>query len=395
MKKIIVFGSTGSIGKNTLDVIDKHKKDFKIIGLAAGSNWKLLLKQINKFKPKIAYIENEEAYNKLNKKLLTNTKLFTYHNIKDDSKSHYNYHLNRKKSLNDFFSYIDYNMVLNSAVGLAGLIPSLETVTRGKDLLLANKESLVTAGHIIMDIAKKKNVKILPIDSEHSAIFHILKGINKNEIKRIIITASGGPFFKRNINNPNIAQVLDHPTWKMGKKLTIDSSSMMNKAFEVMEAHHLFDMPYKKIDAIIHPESIIHSMVETVDGEIYAQLGRTDMKHPIQNALTYPKLLKNKYQHLDLFKLKSLNFYKIEKKKYPVFYLALNCGVKGGSYPVVLNSANDVVTNYFLSGKIKYEDMYKLIKKAINKFPYSKINKIDDIFIIDEQVKNYLQKQVK
>lgn len=370
-KKIFIAGSTGSIGVSALSIIDKlnaagHR--FSVEGLAAGSNYRRLRQQILKYMPKAVYIGDSDLYTRLKKEFV---KISFF-------------------SSGDFDGAINKSapeIVLNGVSGSAGIFPTLAAVKRGVILALANKESLVMAGTVVLKEAAKSGTKIIPVDSEHSAVFQILRGIKNCAVEKIILTASGGPFLHRPNLNPTAAQALSHPTWKMGKKISIDSATMMNKGLEIIEAHYLFNLPYKKIEAIIHPQSLIHSMVETCDGEIYAQIGHNDMRFPIQNAFTYPDICYSPLKRLKLWELKELTFIKPDMKKYPLFQLALTCAEKGGSAPVVLNAANEAAVNLFLAGKIQFCDIYRIVYRALSRHTRKIRADIHEIIELDSEIK--------
>ncbi|HMB01911.1 MAG TPA: 1-deoxy-D-xylulose-5-phosphate reductoisomerase, partial [Spirochaetota bacterium] len=305
-KKVFLLGSTGSIGKNTLKSISHLNKlghDFKITGLAAGSSLALLKRQIARFHPGVVYIKSESGCKSL-KKNFPRLKIFS-----------------GREGLQAALAAGDFDLFVNSIVGSQGLVPTLTAITKKADIALANKESLVAGGQLVKKALHKHRVNLIPVDSEHSAVFHILKGVAPANINKLIITASGGPFFFKPVKNPSPEQTLAHPTWKMGPKITIDSATMMNKGFEIIEAHYLFDLSYDMIETVIHPQSLIHSMVESKDGEIYAQLGKNDMRLPIQNALTYPVIEKNMVKPLKLWETKALSFFKPDFKKFPLLKL--------------------------------------------------------------------------
>ncbi len=378
-KKIFLLGSSGSIGVNALNCIrylnkSKEAGSFKLVGLAAGNNYKQLEKQIVEFSPKVAYIHSTKGYEYLRKKY---PKLKLY---------------SGESGIIQAMENISFDMCLNALVGSAGLIPTLKAVELGADIALANKETLIMAGDIVVKAIKKKKVKLIPIDSEHAAIYHILKGIKPAELEKLIITASGGPFFFKDIKNPSIEETLNHPTWKMGKKITVDSATMMNKGLEIIEAHYLFDVPFDKIDTVVHPQSIIHSMVETIDGEIYAQIGNNDMRHPIQNALTDPILVKNPLKKCRLWELGSLTFFKHDFSKFPMLKLAYECGRRGGTSLAAMNAANEGAVGLFLHGKIAYKDIYKKVKKEVDSHPYQKKPSVDYILKLDADIKQRLIK---
>ena len=379
-KKIFLLGSSGSIGVNTLNCLrylneNKKSKSFKIMGLAAGSDHQQLEKQIAEFSPKVAYIQSPKGYDYLKNKF---PKLKLY---------------SGKTGILEAMEQVSFDMCVNALVGSVGLLPTLKAVEKGADIALANKETLIMAGDIVKKTIDKKKVKLIPIDSEHAAIYQLLKGIKKSELEKLIITASGGPFFFKNIKNPSIEETLNHPTWKMGKKITVDSATMMNKGLEIIEAHYLFDVPFDKIDTIVHPQSIIHSMVETIDGEIYAQIGYNDMRHPIQNAITNPSLVKNPLKKCRLWELPELTFFKHDFKKFPMLNLAYECGEQKGTALAAMNAANEGAVDLFLQGKISYKDIYKRVKREVDRHPFRKQPSVDYILKLDDNIKERLKKE--
>ena len=321
MKKITILGSTGSIGLSTLDVIKKNPGRFQVIALAAGQNVKLLKKQIEIFKPKIISVGTKEAALKLRQDLALNNKIKIFYD---------------KEGLNEIASFPAADIVVSAISGAAGLMPTLAAIDAGKDVALANKETMVMAGEIVNRRAKQKKVKIIPVDSEHSAIFQCLQGEKIENLKRIILTASGGPFLNFNLNElkkVKLSQALKHPRWKMGKKITIDSATLMNKGLEVIEAKWLFNLDIGNIDVLIHPQSIVHSMIELIDGSVLAQMGIPDMRIPISYALTYPERIINDFSSLNLLATEKLEFRQPDIKKFPCLRFAYEAGICGGTTP--------------------------------------------------------------
>ncbi|MFH1714619.1 MAG: 1-deoxy-D-xylulose-5-phosphate reductoisomerase [Elusimicrobiota bacterium] len=374
MKTIAVLGSTGSIGTMTLDVITKLK-NYKVIALSAYKNIPLLKKQIQRFRPKEIVIFDSEAKDKFikNEKALIKKFNLRVHTGVDG--------LNRIASLKGL------DIVLVAVVGAIGLEPIFSAIRNKITVALANKEPLVIAGSLIMKEAEKYQTRILPVDSEHSAIFQCLLGENPNNIKRILLTASGGPFYKfteKQLKSINVKDSLKHPRWKMGPKITIDSATLMNKGLEVIEAHHLFGVPLNKISVVIHPQSIIHSMVEFIDDSIKAQMSATDMRGPIQNALTFPNREKSSIPSLDLTKIGCFTFDKPDTKMFPCLALAINAQKIGGTMPAVLNAANEIAVAKFLKGEIGFLDIPKIIKKTMSKHIPKKLRAIKDVLIADE-----------
>ncbi|MDD3052874.1 MAG: 1-deoxy-D-xylulose-5-phosphate reductoisomerase [Endomicrobiaceae bacterium] len=364
MKNIAILGSSGSIGIQTLDFISKTKNMFNVCGLSVNSNIELLKKQIIKFKPAIVSVGTQEDAKVL--KLWCKNKRLTI-------KVFYGI-----DGLTKVATFNKVDTVLFAIVGAIGIHPLLDAIDNGKNIAIANKEALVTAGHILMKRAKEKNVKILPVDSEHSAIFQCIGQEKKDSIKRIILTASGGPFYKSNKNFSKITveDALAHPTWKMGKKITIDSATLMNKGLEAIEASVLFDIPIEKIDIAIHPQSIVHSMVEFNDGCVMAQLSNPDMTLPIQYALSYPQRTNCYIKPLDLTEVSKLEFFKPNFKKFKCLEIAYNCAKIGWTMPAVMNGANEIAVKYFLNKQISFDSIPNVITKVITKHKLLKTNDI-------------------
>ena len=370
MKFISVLGSTGSVGTQSLEVI-RNLKDYKVIALSAGNNIELLESQIREFQPKYVCVEKFENARVLKQKFSD----ITFFSGKD--------------GLCDI-SKIDSDIVLNAVAGFTGLYVSVSAIEMGKTLILANKESIVSGAHYLMNLAKEKKSKILPIDSEHSAIWQCIDG--KDEfVKKIILTASGGPFFgidRDKLKNVTIQDVIKHPTWKMGAKISVDSATMMNKGLEIIEAFHLFNIP--NIDVLIHPQSIVHSMVEFVDGNIISQMSIPSMKFPIQYALTYPKREKISHGSLDLDKIRNLSFYNPDKNIQEILDLC-KYATSDNSVSCALNAINEEAVKSFLNGKIQFLDIENIVKKSIEKFNPFKISSFEDIVYCDSKVRsNYL-----
>ncbi|NTW07085.1 MAG: 1-deoxy-D-xylulose-5-phosphate reductoisomerase [Syntrophaceae bacterium] len=372
MKKVTVLGSTGSIGVSALDVIEKNPGRFRVVALAAGKNIKLLYKQIERFRPKIVSVSDVQSAAELRNRLTPKirTKIVA-----------------SQEGLQEVASFTDADIVISAISGAAGLLPTLAAIDAGKHIALANKETMVMAGDIVTEKAKEKGVNILPVDSEHSAIFQCLQGQKHENIKKIILTASGGPFlnYKRSeLKKVTISQALQHPRWKMGKKITIDSASMMNKGLEVIEAKWLFDLEMKQIDILIHPQSVVHSMVEFVDGSLLAQMGIPDMRTPIAYALTCPQRIINGLPLLDLVKTRNLEFLKPDIKKFPCIRLAYEAGTCGGTLPAVLNAANEIAVEAFLEKKIKFVDLPEIIDKVLSRHKTVKKPALEEILQADK-----------
>ena len=343
MKHISLLGSTGSIGKQTLEVVAANPDKLKVRALAAHRSDELLEQQIRQFEPDIAVLSDKDAAARLAARYHGRTRI-----------------LAGDEGLLAAATYDGADTVLASMVGYAGLRPTLAAIECGKNIALANKETLVAAGSLVMAAVRKHGVSLTPVDSEHSAIFQSLRGGAEKEVKRLIVTASGGPFRgkkRSELENVTLAQCLKHPNWSMGPKVTLDSSTLANKGLEVMEAHWLFDMPYDKIDVVVHPQSIVHSLVEFCDGSVIAQLGEPDMRLPIQYALSWPDRFDYSFEQLDLVKAASLTFEAPDLEAFPSLKIAVDCGKAGGTLPCAFNAANEEAVNAFLHDKIKYLDI--------------------------------------
>ena len=374
MKNIVVMGSTGSVGIQSLDVISKSKSH-KVIGLSCYSNADLIFEQTKEYLPNFVAIEViDPSHNLFNLCKENNIKLITGNNA----------------SCNIPFDNLD--LAINAIVGTAGLKPTIELVKNGIDIALSNKESLVLGGHIIMPLAQKNNVNIIPVDSEHSAIFQCLNGENLKELKKIILTGSGGPFLETPIDKFNTItpdQALKHPNWDMGAKISIDSATMMNKALELVEALWLFNIKLDKIQITIHPQSIVHSMVEFVDGSYKAHLGLPDMKVPIQYALTFPNRTNSSVGSLDFENL-NLDFRKPDLERYPILSLVEELINLGGNRVAVMSMANDYIVKRFLDRKISFNEIFYLIQEVVNEFASDDLPSLEELFILDKNIKLYL-----
>ena len=376
MKKISILGSTGSIGTQTLEVVKENINEFEIVGLTCNSNIELILNQIKEFNPKIVCVMNEEKAKELKELISSNIEIVT--NV---------------DGLVKVATDRENDIVVTAVVGSIGLVPTYEAIKLGIDIALANKETLVTAGEIIMKEAKKSGSKILPVDSEHSAIFQSLLGNKHKEIDKLILTASGGAFLNKTIEelkNVKPKDALKHPNWEMGRKITIDSATMMNKGLEVIEAKWLFDIDVENIDVVIHPQSIIHSMVQYVDSSVIAQMGLPDMKLPIVFALNYPFRKINEYKRLDLTKIQSLTFYKPDLDKYKTLSLAYRAIKMGGTMPAVLNTANEIYVNKFLDDEIDFLDIANFVENAMNNHNVIKNPSLEDILMLEKVLRERL-----
>ena len=376
-ENVIILGSTGSIGVNTLEVISIHLNKFRVFALAVNSSVENLSIQCQKYDPQYAHVQKEEDA----KKLISILKKL---NIKTEV-------LYGIKSLNQLVSLDEVDIVVCAISGSAGLESSISAVKSGKKILLANKESLVMCGSLFMDLAKKNKASILPVDSEHNALHQCFASNKEKFIKKIILTASGGPFLNTNIKefaNITLEQALNHPTWDMGKKITIDSATMMNKGLEIIEAMHLFDLTLGQIDAIIHPQSLIHSMVCYEDGSIISQVSMNDMKIPISYCLGWPERIKSGVDLIDLTKQPPLEFSDVSKEKFPCFYLAKEVAIEGESFPTAMNAANELAVSAFLEKRIKFNDIYKILSEVLMSHKKTKLSSVEEVFAIDEISRN-------
>ena len=367
-KNVVILGSTGSIGINTLNVVKRFPSYFKVLGLTAYSNFKVLEKQIREFSPRYVAV-NSPGIDYLKKRIGPGVKLF---DVETD--------------LATIAAFDDVDIVVIAISGSAALRPFLSAVQNGKTVATANKEALVVAGDIIMNQARQHKAKIIPIDSEQSAIFQCLEGRDHRDIKTVYLTASGGPLWsiqRAKFDKLSVAQILDHPRWKMGKRITVDSATLMNKGFEVIEAKWLFDLKVERIQVVIHPQAIIHSMVGFKDGSIIAQLGITDMRLPIQYALAYPQRLDSGLKELDFFALKNLSFCRPDLKKFPALALAIAVAKSGGTLPSVLNAADECAVQAFLAERISFTQIYKVVEKVVRRHRGKNNPSLDDIFSSD------------
>lgn len=374
LKNISVLGSTGSIGTQTLDVARKNS-DIKVVALSAGTNVELLEKQVREFQPSFVSMADEKTLSELKVRL------------SDMSGIEYGYGMD---GLIHAATISGAEIVVTAVVGMMGIVPTIEAINAGKDIALANKETLVTAGHIIMKLAADKGVRILPVDSEHSAIFQCLNGERENKIHKILLTASGGPFRGRTIEqmkNIQVEDALKHPNWTMGRKITIDSSTMVNKGLEVMEARWLFGVELNQVQVVVQPQSVIHSMVEFEDGAVMAQLGTPDMRLPIQYALYYPERRFLDTQHLDFWKLRQITFEEPDMENFRGLALAYEAGRRGGNVPTMFNAANELAVAMFLERKIKYLDIIDIIEQTMTNIEY--IDNPDVKQILDTEAAAY------
>jgi 1-deoxy-D-xylulose-5-phosphate reductoisomerase len=379
MKKILLLGSTGSIGLSTLEIVRSMPERFKITGLSVNNNIDALEEQIKEFRPNSVVVTNESDAEELKRRINSSCEVLSGIN-----------------GLIRITRETDYDILLSAIVGFAGLRPTIEAIKRKKRIALANKETLVVAGELILNLCNEYNSELIPVDSEHSAIFQCLAGERNNSINKLILTASGGPFLnkeKKELENVLLAEALNHPNWKMGNKITIDSATMMNKGLEVIEAFWLFKLPKNKIEVVIHPQSIIHSMVEFIDGSIKAQLSTPDMKLPILYALSYPERYSFEGVTTDLKKIGLLTFFEPNFNKFECLNLAYDAIEEGGTAPCILNAANEIAVGKFLSGKIKFLQIPELIKAALNKIAATRNADLDLLVKCDFETREFLNKK--
>jgi 1-deoxy-D-xylulose-5-phosphate reductoisomerase len=377
MKNISILGSTGSIGTQALEIIRSKKDQYRVIAISGNSNVELLYKQAVEFRPQYVVVMNNDGCKDLKQKL----KLYEIEV------------LSGIEGLEFISTIPKVDIVLTSVVGMIGIKPTISAIRAGKIIALANKETMVAAGGIVNEELKKSNSKIIPVDSEHSALFQCLNGENINEVKRLIVTASGGPFrgkIRSELQEVTPEMALKHPKWNMGRKISIDSATLMNKALEVIEAHYLFNMGYEKIDVIVHPQSIIHSMVEYIDGSIKAQMSNTSMMHPIQYSFEYPDRSPGTVGYVDLLTNNRLTFEKPDTDTFECLNLGYFAGKTGGSMPAVLNAANEEAVQLFLNNKIKFLEIGQLVKQAMDNHVIEHRLTIDRILDIESQTRNYV-----
>ncbi|MDR2251273.1 MAG: 1-deoxy-D-xylulose-5-phosphate reductoisomerase [Endomicrobium sp.] len=383
MKRIAILGSSGSIGKQTIDLALKMKEKVYVEALAVGSNLKVLKAQIKKFNPSAVSVANDLDAIELKKWCISNKiKINVY---------------SGQSGLEKLATMPKVDMVLAAIVGSVGLKSIIAAIKAKKDVALANKESLVMAGYYIIKLAEKNGVSVLPVDSEHSAIFQCCVGEKKSQIRKIILTASGGPFYRYagDFSKITVDQALAHPTWKMGKKITIDSATLMNKGLEAIEASILFGIPIDKVEIVIHPQAIVHSMVEYIDGSIIAQLSTPDMRLPIQYALTYPERLKSNIKFLNLVEVGRLEFYKPDFNKFPCLKLAYLAAEKGDSLPTVMNASNEIAVKSFLDKEIKFTDIAKIVDKTMKAHKISKNIFLENFFESDSWARVYARNLIE
>ncbi len=382
MKKLSILGSTGSIGVSTLEIVAAHRDRFQVVALTAGSNLELLKQQVEAFSPRLVSVMTEESAQKL-RQMLPGPKPEILSGV---------------QGLIAAATADDTEMVVAAIVGAAGLVPTAAAIKAGKDVALANKETLVTAGHLIMRMVAEKGVKLYPVDSEHSAVFQSMEGHRCEDIEKIILTASGGPFLSwpaERLADVTIEDALNHPNWSMGKKITIDSATMMNKGLEVIEARWLFDVPAARIDVNIHPQSIIHSMVEYIDGCVIAQLGTPDMKAPIAYALSYPERVTTGVKPLDLTLVSGLTFFRPDLTKFRCLKLAYDSLAAGESMPAVLNAANEVAVEAFLAGRIRFVEIPAAIERTMSFHQTHSLGTIEEVLFVDRWAREKTRELLK
>ncbi len=382
-KNIVILGSTGSIGVNALDVVRHHSGDFQVVGLAANKNVRLILDQIKEFKPKAVAMSDTPSANELRSALKSWKKAPEVWNHSD--------------GVERLASMKESSFVLCGMVGARGLAPLVAALKGGKTIGLANKEALIVAGETILALSKKYKAPVIPVDSEHSAIYQCLRGHEGVEVERIILTASGGPFYRceKDLDTITVEEALNHPTWKMGNKITVDSATLMNKGLEAIEAHFLFGVPMEKIAIVIHPQSIVHSLVEFADGAMLAQLSHPDMRLPIQYALTHPQRVKTKIRRLELSDVGTLNFAAPDFSRFPCLKLAIDAGKRGGTAPTALSSANEVAVRAFIDKQISFLTIPKVVAAVLKKHNVRNKPSLTDVWEVDAWAREEAQEIIK
>ena len=385
MRKIAVLGSTGSIGTQTLEIVRERAGEFEVVALAAGSNVDLLEQQVTEFLPKLVSLTKEEDARELKQRL----------SLKNIYSTEVVYGMD---GLIACATEDSADMTVNAVVGMIGILPTIAAIKTGKDIALANKETLVTAGHIIMPLVEEYNVKLLPVDSEHSAVFQCLQGAGEQTVEKLLLTASGGPFRgkkREELGSITVEQALKHPNWAMGRKITIDSSTLVNKGLEVMEAGWLFSLHPEQIEVVVQPKSIIHSMIQFTDGAVLAQLGTPDMKLPIQYAMTYPDRVSLGGKRLDFFELQKIEFYKPDTDTFRALALAYDAFRAGGSLPTVYNAANEMAVALFLERKIGYLKITELIEQAMNAHKNIASPTLEEVLSAEKETYDYIRENVR
>jgi 1-deoxy-D-xylulose-5-phosphate reductoisomerase len=385
VKQLAILGSTGSIGRQCLSVVDALAPRFGVVALAAGGNLDELIGQIERYQPELVSVADEKKADALSSRLREK-------GIAKLPEIHYG-----AEGMLAVGTHSQAEVVVSAAVGVVGLPATYEAVKLGRTVALSNKEVLVAAGELVMTAAHEAGKELLPVDSEHNAVHQCLRAGAHGEVRRLVLTASGGPFRKtpiKDLQNVSVEQALAHPNWKMGNRITVDSATMMNKGFEIIEARWLFDMKPSQVDVVIHPQSTIHSMVEYVDGSILAQLGATDMRMPIQYALTYPERVASKQVDLDWAKLKRLDFEKVSTRRYPCLQLAREAMKKGGAWPCALNAADEVAVAAFLQRQISFLGIAEVVEAVLSRTPRVRIEKMDDVLAADAEARRVAKEEV-
>ena len=375
MKRLVLLGSTGSIGRSTLEVVDQNPREYEVVGLAAGLNYDLLAEQAKRYQPKIVSFGREEDAERFRKEAGSVGMDLVW----------------GKKGAERIGGYPDADIVLSAITGIAGLRPTLAALKAGRTVALANKESMVVAGALFQSVMAQTGAVIIPVDSEHSGVFQCLAKEPKTHVEKVILTASGGPFFRSSfeeMKSKSLEEALNHPRWRMGKKVTIDSATMMNKGLELIEARWLFGLEPEQLDILVHPQSIVHSLVEMKDGSVLAQLSQTDMKIPIQYAMTYPDRGEPLLSRLDLTEIRKLEFYAVDEQKFPVIKLARTALREGGSLPVCLNAANEAAVGAFLHKTIGFLEIYEIVKAVMDRHRKSTPESLEEIFEVNRESKS-------
>ena len=383
MKKIAILGSTGSIGVNALDVVSKNPQQLEVVALAAGRNLEVLKGQIERFRPKTVSVLDKEHAGRLKA-------MFGTASLPEI--------LWGEEGARSVASAPGADMVLSAIVGAAGLVPTLEAIEAGKDIALANKETLVTAGPLVVERARSRGVRIIPVDSEHSAVFQCIEGNSEKSVGRVILTASGGPFLRASrteLETVRISDALNHPNWKMGRKITIDSATMMNKGLEVIEARWLFGVDYERIDVVIHPQSIVHSLVEFIDGSVLAQMGLPDMRGPISYALFHPERMPGGFPPFDLSKVGRLEFQPPDLERFPCLRLGYEAGRAAGTMPAVMNAANEIAVNAFLEEKIPFQSIARVIEEVMSRHAPADVSSLEAVLEADAQARRQAEEILK
>ena len=373
MKKVVILGSTGSVGTSALRVIERHKNAFKVVGLTSRGNAKLLAEQANRFKPRLLALDDVSRYSELKRALKNSRKV-----------------LKGESGTSEVARMPEADIVLVAISGTSAILPLISAIKAGKKIALANKESIVSAGKIIMSMARTRKAEIIPVDSEHNSIFQCINGNDKRDISKIFLMGTGGPLkdvSKSIFDRLKSSRILKHPVWKMGKKISVDSATMMNKGLEAIEASHLFGMDVSKIEVLLHPEALIHSMIEFADGNLIANLFYPDMKYPIFYALNYPKRTPSKLPRIDFSKTKNLSFQAPNHRKFPALRLCYRAAKKGGTYPACLNSANEEAVGLYLKGKICFTAIVETVKKVLSRHKNIKEPSLDEILYVDKWAK--------